>query len=214
MTDNTFDALVDLSHHDDLRLDDIKEAGISAVIHKLTQDISFVDDQYAKRSLDAQRLGLLWGCYHFLSGSDTKQQFAFWLSKMEKLTAKGLKVLPCLDWEPDTTPGQTTASFEQLIDVVEQYHSHFQTYPAVYGGYWMIEQLKDKKSEILGACPLWQGFYRSPIEIPTTIWDTWAIWQYTDGSEAKGLFKNVDRDRFNGTSDDLSAFWAKYAVSF
>lgn len=209
-----YDTLVDLSHFNDVAVADLQEHGIKGTIHKITQATGFVDPLYASRAEEVEKLDLLWGAYHFMSADPVKEQFDHFLSALERHTPKALMTLPCLDWEPDHTSGQETASFEQLLEMIEICYATFKKYPTIYGGYWMIDQLKDKSNDLLGKCPLWQGFYKEPLEIPTSIWKTWSIWQYTDGSTATDLFKNVDRDRFNGSATQLNEFWVSNSITY
>ena len=97
------DALVDLSHFNDVTLQDLQKHGVKGVIHKITQATGFVDNRYAERAQEAQKLGFLWGAYHFMSADPVREQFDHFLSALEKHTLKTLLTLPCLDWEPNRT---------------------------------------------------------------------------------------------------------------
>ncbi len=55
--------------------------------------------------------------------------------------------------------------------------------------------------------PLWIAQYTQAAE-PTLPngWTTWTFWQYTSQGRIPGYTSNIDRDRFNGTLEDLFRF--------
>ena len=55
-------------------------------------------------------------------------------------------------------------------------------WPVVYGGHLLREEIGHNPDPILSNCPLWYVRYAdSPIGIPTQVWATYTLWQYTDG---------------------------------
>ena len=68
-------AVIDLSHHNgNPDFKKIAADGIVGVIHKATQGTKNVDPTYAARRKPALDAGLLWGAYHFGTGSDGLMQ--------------------------------------------------------------------------------------------------------------------------------------------
>src|SRR3989442_3573967 len=69
-------SVIDLSHHNqNLDFQAIKDQGqILAIIHKATHGLLYVDPTYQSHSTDAAGAGLLWGAYHFGTGSDGIEQ--------------------------------------------------------------------------------------------------------------------------------------------
>ena len=55
-------------------------------------------------------------------------------------------------------------------------------------------------------------FQYGPKPLIPVIWPKWTLWQYTDGAagpdphEVDGVGR-CDRDQFNGTEQELLAFW-------
>src|SRR5262245_41928759 len=63
--------VIDISHHNgNVNLAKAKEDGILGVIQKATQGQSFKDPTYQRNRQKAKDAGLLWGAYHFGTGSD------------------------------------------------------------------------------------------------------------------------------------------------
>ena len=67
--------VVDISHHNgNVNLAKAKEDGILGVIQKATQGQTFKDPTYQRNRQKAKDAGLLWGAYHFATGSDGLKQ--------------------------------------------------------------------------------------------------------------------------------------------
>lgn len=99
------DAVIDISHHQTLTasaFNEMKRAGILAVIHKATQGGGYVDPDYAPRKKRAESIGLLFGAYHFADSTPPKAQAEHLLRN-----AQGAKWL-CLDWEDNPSGGTMT----------------------------------------------------------------------------------------------------------
>src|SRR5262245_19681427 len=77
--------VVDLSHHNAdpdfaVARDD---GGIVGVIHKATQGLGYTDPTYVERAGAAAGEGLLWGAYHFGTGSDGVYQAEHFLDVVQ-----------------------------------------------------------------------------------------------------------------------------------
>ncbi|OLB39866.1 MAG: hypothetical protein AUH11_03155 [Acidobacteria bacterium 13_2_20CM_57_17] len=70
-----------MSHHNqNLDFQQIQsQRGILGVIHKATQGVRFRDPAYENNRANALSARLLWGAYHFGTGSDGVQQAEFFL---------------------------------------------------------------------------------------------------------------------------------------
>ena len=68
--------VIDLSHHNqNLDFASIRSGGgILGIIHKATQGLDYADPTYLPHRTSALANGLLWGAYHFGTGSDGVQQ--------------------------------------------------------------------------------------------------------------------------------------------
>lgn len=208
-------SLIDISHHNEaINFEELKSDGIVGFIHKSTQGEFFVDSKFLERAEQGLSLSLLVGAYHFGVDGNVEKQVDSFIGVLELLLSKSssFSILPCLDWEPNPNTKEGTMSLTQAIDFVECFHRRTGVYPTIYGGYWMIEQLRNKQVPSFSQCPLWQGYYKIPINIATSIWDSWTLWQYTDGKNGPlphsvAGIGPVDRNVFNGTLQELMAFW-------
>lgn len=194
------EGIVDLSHWQaPVDFPAMKAGGVLGVILKATQGIDYVDPTFAPRAAAAASAGLLVGAYHFFDGSaPLAQADAFWR------IAKGTPLL-ALDFEPNPTSGMLEQNAETIVTGLKSLNG---SWPALYTGRWEIPVV----SSILQQCPLWLAEYGT-TPIPPPGWVQWKIWQYTDGtinsngSGVPGVGGKCDRDRFNGTVDDLVSWW-------
>src|SRR5688572_26589443 len=74
--------VIDLSHHNGtVNLKNAREkSGIVGVIQKASQGQGFVDPTYKLNRKKAQDAGMLWGAYHFGTGSDGIRQAEHFLT--------------------------------------------------------------------------------------------------------------------------------------
>jgi len=84
----TLPAVIDLSHNNP-GFDSVEEfgalkaSGVSLVIHKASQGVSYVDPMYATRRPLALEAGLLWDAYHFCTSDPVADQLAHFFAAAE-----------------------------------------------------------------------------------------------------------------------------------
>nr|BAN20106.1 unknown secreted protein [Riptortus pedestris] len=201
--------VVDLSHWNNVNMRLAQEDGIVGVIHKATQGEDYIDPTYQKRREQAEKLGLLWGAYHFGSGSNLGQVQA---DHFLRTVGNHTNVLLVLDLEPN---GSNTMSIEQAGDFVLRVLEVTGRYPLIYGSPYFLSSYTGKL-DVLRECKLWIAHYTdnaSPI-LPNGS-NSWLFWQYTDGGRGgtPRLVKGIgpcDRDRFNGEEEDLINKWPHF----
>lgn len=171
------------------------------MIHKATQGTRDIDSCYSTRQIAAKKEGLLWGAYHFGTKANGVKQANHFLSKIGNTS----KTLLVLDVEYYKSKLMTNKQIEDFIKTVRNKTNNF---VMIYGSY---NTLKKYSLSILTQNPLWIAFYDTPLKVPSG-WGKWVIWQYTDG--INGSWPHVvngvgpcDRDVFNGSVDELKAFW-------
>jgi lysozyme len=202
-------AVIDISHHNTISsFGRAKEAGILGVIHKATQGGSYFDPTFVNNRNNAKAAGLLFGSYHFGTAGDATAQAEYFLSKV------GKDDLMVLDFEPNPQgKDMCLQEAEQFVHHIKQVTGR---YPGLYSGHTIKEVLAEagltKPSQTeLSNCWLWIAQYGTAPLLPK-VWERWTLWQYTDGGagdlphDVAGIGR-CDRDKFNGSEDDLRQFW-------
>ena len=199
-------AVVDISHHNgNVDLQAAKGDGIIGVIHKATQGSTGVDAMYQTNRAKAAAAGLLWGAYHFGTGSDGAAQAQHFLS----VVGTADETLLVLDFEQN--PGGSSMSLVQARAFVTAVNQATGRFPGFYSGSYIKQLLGNNKDPVLAQCWLWLPQY-GPTPVVPPNWPTWTMWQYTDGTSGPqphvvAGIGNCDRDKFNGTEDQLRALW-------
>jgi lysozyme len=204
-------AVIDVSHHNaNPDFGAAQAAGILGVIQKATQGFSFVDPTFAGHRAAIAAAGLRFGAYHFGTGGDGVEQADFFLSTVNPQPGD----LLVLDFEANRTG--PSMSLDQARAFVTHVNAATGIWPGLYGGSYLKELLGPNSDPVLTNCWLWLAQY-GPTPVIPPAWSKWTLWQYTDGAigpvhdPVPGIGQ-CDRDTFNGTSDDLSAFWDASSV--
>ncbi|MFC3581599.1 glycoside hydrolase family 25 protein [Sphingomonas hylomeconis] len=200
-------AVVDISHHNGTKIDfaKAKADGIIGVIHKASQGQSGRDPMYQANRAKATAAGLLWGAYHFATGSDGIKQAVNFLDRVGATE----HTLLVLDFEPNLTG--PSMSLGEARAFVTHVHDVTGRWPGFYSGHYIKQLLGTKKDPILANCWFWLAQY-GPTPVVPPAWPTWTMWQYTDGAigpephSVKGIGL-CDRDKFNGSEVQLRKLW-------
>jgi lysozyme len=204
----SINVVVDISHHNDsIDFAKAKASGIVGVIQKATQGQSGVDKTYAANRKAALREGLLWGAYHFATGSDGIKQAENFLTIAEPDD----NTLLVLDFEPNPTgPSMDLSEAHAFVTHVQQETGR---YPGFYSGHYIKQLLVGRVDPVLQNCRFWLAQYGNTPVVPPT-WPFWTMWQYTDGNAGPEPHSvpgigDCDRDKFNGTLAQLENLWKK-----
>lgn len=203
------DAVIDVSHYDNTPdWASVAASGIAAVIHKATQGTGYVDPTFAAARTAVPAAGLLWGAYHFGTGdAQGSDQANFFLDTVKP----DAHTLCAIDFEPD--PSGTSMTLDHLFGWIETVQAATGRPPIVYGGNSLLFPLIGTSTHpTLVACPLWVAEYTSaaePTGIPSQIWKSWTLWQYTESGTVSGINVAVDRERYIGTLDELKTGWPR-----
>jgi lysozyme len=196
-----FDGIMDINHNDDIDLSAAKNAGIVAVIHKATEGATFQDPLYATRRAEAKQLGLLWGVYHFGTAADVGQQVQNFVQTAQPVAGD----LVALDYEENSGDQMT---LQQAEEFVTQLEAQFGYLPLIYGSDLLTAATPTSP---LAACGLWIAAYENVAQpaLPPSF-SSYKLWQFTDGTSPTPLptaASTVDRDRYDGTQEQLVAAW-------
>ncbi len=197
MTDN----IIDVSRWEQpIDFAKVAGSGIIAVVAKATQGATGVDEAYAKFKAAAAAHDLLWGSYHFGSSEDVSLQVDHYIRTVRPDAME----LVCLDFEP--TPHGSAMSLRQAREFVWLFHHRTGRYPVIYGGVRLKQALGGKKDDILSLCPLWIAQYGHKVVLPPG-WEAYVLWQFTESQRGIHGVNSTDRDRFDGSDDELRQEW-------
>jgi lysozyme len=199
--------VVDLSHHNvDPDLARARDTdGIVGVIHKATQGLTYADPTFERRRAATQAADLLWGAYHFGTGSDGVHQAEYFLRTVQPTDA----TLLALDFEAN--PQGPSMTLEEARAFVTHVHDATGRWPGLYSGHYLKQLLGTTSDPVLANCWLWLSQY-GPTPVVPANWPTWTMWQYTDGGagpepHAIAGIGRCDRDKFNGSAASLRRLW-------
>jgi lysozyme len=201
------DSVIDVSHFDGSPdWTKVRAAGVQGVIHKATQGKTYVDPTFATARQTVPAAGFLWGAYHFGTGDEPgKEQAEFFLDMVKPDPG----TVCAIDFE--TNPTGTQMTLPEMLDWINTVQQATGRWPLVYGGKSLLfTDIASTPEPTLAKCPLWIAQYTTapaPSNIPPQVWQTWTLWQYTETGTVDGISVDVDRERFNGTADELTAWW-------
>jgi lysozyme len=199
-------AVIDVSHHNG-RVDFVRAqaAGIAAVFQKATQGFSFTDPTLAANRAAIAAAGMRFGAYHFGTGGDGVEQADYFLSKLNPQPGD----LLVLDLESNRVGPS------MLLDQAHAFVTHVASvtgrFPGLYAGSYLKEMIGAHPDPVLSQCWFWLAQY-GPTPVIPAAWSDWTFWQYTDGAlgpvhDPVDGVGHCDRETFNGTLDQLQAFW-------
>jgi lysozyme len=210
--------VVDIYHGDNVEGKDFVagfqkayDAGIWGVIHKATQGVSIKDPMYAKRRLAAEKVGLLWGAYHFNTGEDVKKQ----VDNFIKAAEPDKKTLMVLDFEEY----KTNMSVHEAVSFMKLVEDKIGRSCAIYSGNRLKETITDlSKDEFnyMTSKKLWLCQYGPKAVLPKGFKKYW-LWQYTgDGvgptpHNIPGISCNpgIDLNVYDSTKEQLQKEWTE-----
>jgi lysozyme len=154
---------------------------------------------------------LFWGAYHFGVGADGVAQADFFVNTVKPDDT----TLLVLDFEANAQG--PSMNLEEARAFITHLHEVTGRWPGLYGGHYLKELLGTASDPVLNQCWLWLSQYGPTPVIPAN-WQRWTMWQYTDGAvgptphEVDGIGR-CDRDMFNGTAAELTAFWKSAPIA-
>lgn len=188
----------------------VKAAGVTHIIHKATQGVSYTDEKYTDRRTAAVAEGIRWGAYHFGDSSDPKTQAEHFL----EVAAVNDSTLVALDLEHNPDGGSMT--LYQAITWLVAVQQALKRWPVLYTGYYVLQDLGWTGLGLPSNCPLWIAAYGESALIPKG-WPDYTLHQYTDGSQGghpwrfPSLTNAYDRSRANAkrfpTMDIFNQWW-------
>lgn len=184
---------------------------LRGVFIKATQGVSKRQKLFKGYREKARASGMLVGAYHFAEEGAATDQADFFLSVTGNQPDE-LLVLDIERWKKHGQP-QPPMTLEQAREFVTRIHEKTGRWPGVYGGEYLKSIIGKQPDPVLSKCWLWIAQYGPKAVWPKQTWKHWTFWQYTgDGlgpepHDVPGIGKNIDRDKFAGSLQELEAFW-------
>jgi lysozyme len=207
--------VVDIFHGDDVAKGGFKpaaDAGVWGIIHKASESAGYKDPKYKERRKLAAEAGLLFGAYHFNSGSpvDTQLDNFFTAAQPDDTT------LMVLDYEDKPSSQMTIFN---AVEFLRKGEERLGRKLAIYSGNRLKEQIgKLSIEDQVYVCShrLWLCQYGPVAKVPKGFVKPW-LWQYTgDGIGPMPHYvpgitvpggKGIDLNTYDGTRDQLIAEW-------
>lgn len=166
------------------------------VFLKATEGTLIVDPTYEKHAKELDKLGVLWGAYHFFGHRTSGKEQAETFIKNAKLKKGNL--LPVLDIEKHrfmTDPKRSVREAKEFCKEIKRYYG---VEPIIYCSTLFYEAYLKKDFKPKDYI-LWIADYRgNPDHLP------WHFWQHTESHNLKGISGKVDRNVFGGSVEQLN----------
>lgn len=205
----TFLEGIDVSHFQGaINWTKVRGAGIRFAYAKATEGTIFEDNKFDTNRVQAKRAGVLFGAYHFwrpaLPAVDQAEHF---FTRCGGRRAGELQ--PMLDVEDRDSGLSSGELLHGLRELVDETRKLWGTDPIIYvdRDYWSHVLLG---SAAFHDCPLWIAHWTTD-PYPQTVgrWPYWTFWQFSSHGVVPGILGHVDRDRFNGTIEQLLRLTAR-----
>jgi GH25 family lysozyme M1 (1,4-beta-N-acetylmuramidase) len=196
--------VIDISHYQPTPdWNRVLAGGTAGVILKCTEGASYTDPTFYGRQIGARDAGLYVASYHFLRPGDMEGQ----MRRYRDVLAPEPGDRMVIDYEDADIP------FSDLEKAALWLMQETACEVAVYGSNVLVEACAGRKSEVLSMTSLWQARYSTePPDVPTGIWPTWSLWQYTDQAKVDGINGHVDGNRWNGDPARLQDWFYRPAA--
>ncbi len=153
---------IDISHYQGHFLKEAgKLKGITFIIAKATQGITYVDPDFHNNYAAIRDRGLIRGAYHFYVTSDNPAEQAQHFIKVVKDYWDDKDMAPIVDVEPaGFVAGTTTEQFQQdLMEFLQALEQAFGKKPIIYVDFAFANQYLNKQD--FAQYPLWLASYTS-----------------------------------------------------
>lgn len=173
-----------------------KNQGVAFGYARVSDGLGYLDAQFAPNWSKMKAAGVLRGAYMFFEpGEDATQQANLMVQKVGKLGDGDLPAMIDVEVTGGQSPAVIASKVQTWLDVVEKGTGKT---PFIYTGAYFWQD--SVQSLNFGKYPLWIANYGATCPLVPDGWQSWLIWQYSDGNGA------LDHDVFNGTLAQLQAY--------
>ena len=195
---------IDVSHHQGrIDWDDVSDEDISFVYIKATEGENFRDSLFAHNLLNARRIGLKVGAYHYyLASKDPLKQAYNFISNVPPIS---VSLPPVLDIELPTDL-KTEKSHSQIVSEIytclKELEKHYRKKPLIYTDYINYDKyLKTGFAE-------YDFWIRDIYDTPRfSDGRSWSFWQHSDKGLVKGISGLVDLNVFSGNRGKFDSLY-------
>lgn len=180
----------------------VADAGIEFAIVRVSYGSEFKDPKFERNWAGARDAGLIRGLYQYFRPSQSAlEQAQLVLDSIanDPLTARDLPIVLDIETTEGLSKTKVRQSMQTWLDAIE---AGTGKRPIIYTAAFMQDVVGTGFSDY----PLWAANYTSQCPLMPNGWTNWTMWQYTESGKVDGVPGNVDRNRFNGTREDLLAF--------
>lgn len=182
---------IDISmHNGKINFNDLKNAGIGAVIIKATEGVEYIDPMCDSHTEGVKAAGISFGYYHFMSEkTDPVRQAQDFYNKIKNT---GYNILPCLDVETNSKGRSRTEISDRCIEFLNEFKRLSGQDCMIYtGGFFGRDNLDDR----VKVYPGWIAHYG--VDYPMENGFKVIGHQYTEHGQINGVNGNCDVNNFS-----------------
>ncbi|MBI2896880.1 MAG: hypothetical protein HYY06_25200 [Deltaproteobacteria bacterium] len=186
--------------------DRVAGAGIRFAFIRATHGVDVIDEWFDENWRRAREVGIVRGAYQFYEASqDPIEQADVFIDMVGELAPGDLP--PVVDIEsPDGNPG-VAAYQDEVRTWLDRVEGALGIPPIIYTGkYYWNDRLGG--TDEFSDHPLWEAWWNDACPDTPSGWSRWTFWQYSSTGRIAGIGGDVDRDRFDGSIEDLNALAA------
>ena len=181
----------------------VKAAGVEFGIARISDGTGSIDPTFTTNWSGMKTAGLIRGAYQFFEpGEDPIAQANIVVQHVGALGPGDLPVTIDVEVTGGQSAATIVANIQKWVNVVAAGTGKT---PMVYtsSGWWS----SNVSSTAFGSTlDLWAANWGVTCPSIASGWAAWKVWQWTDSGSVSGISGNVDRDRFNGSLADLTAY--------
>lgn len=172
------------------------EAGCEAIYIRAGEGDDFVDDKYKENYTGADKVGLEYGFYYYVTATTTQQAQTQATAFANLISGTGYTLRPAMDFE-EFGSLSIDESNEIALAFLTKLEELTGVTPAIYSD---ASNVESRWSSELSSYPLWVAAYEDlsdPKEytLPDNdVWTSWSGYQYTDSLRISGINDDVDGD--------------------
>ncbi len=207
---------IDVSNHNPpINWQKVKRANVLFAFIKATEGGTWKDRTFATNWSGMKAAGIMRGAYHYFRPQKTaEEQVDNFLEVVKNVLEPG-DLPPVLDveaWPKAVGDAWKTLPVNERINRVKIWLKKVETAtgekPIIYTSPSFWREYMDDTQE-LTSHPLWLAHYTSRLQpdVPASNWggNSYTMWQYTENGTVSGVSGPVDKNRFNGSFENLVA---------